>query len=207
MFKTFLKKPLPIYILASFFLLSWPFINYPLTDGDINNWVWVAKHTQETHQFLTGPNDQTHGPLMAWTGAIFSKFNTQSFYFYSLFSILCGVLSVYLTYFFTEKLSKSKELANITTFLITTALAPVYLARTPMYDWPAAVFYFMFCGFYLLYIKENKLKYLMTALIAVGIGSLARFSICMGLSGIFMILVNLISRRSILHIINKCINL
>ena len=65
-----------------------------------------------------------------------------------------------------------------------------------MYDWPATILYFSFCGFYMLYLKETKQSQLLIALLSIGIGSMSRFSICLGLAGFFIILSNLIQKRS-----------
>jgi len=48
---------------------------------------------------------------------------------------------------------------------------------------------------------KNKRKYLLWSLLFVGLGSLSRFSIVLGLSGIYLILVNFIYRRSIFKMV------
>ena len=65
-----------------------------------------------------------------------------------------------------------------------------------MYDFTAAIFYFLYAGFYLLYILENKRKYLVFSLIMIGLSSLSRFSISMGLAGIYMMLTSFTYKRS-----------
>lgn len=191
------KHPLWRFCLFAFIVLSFPFSPYPLTDGDIGNWAPVAQRIQSTGQFLSGANDQSHGPLIAWGSALFLKIAPTSYYALNFFNLLCGLLGVVLMYYFSKKLWHQEGAARLTTYLFVTSLVFVYLSRTPMYDWPATIFYFAFTGFYMLYLREDKPKYLGIALIAIAIGSMSRFSICLGLAVIFVFFTSLIYRRSL----------
>jgi 4-amino-4-deoxy-L-arabinose transferase-like glycosyltransferase len=197
----FATVPLCIALLFVFIVCSWPFISFPLTDGDVSNWIMSAYKIRVNNNFLSEVSDQGHGPLMAWTAAIITKLSPDSFYMYNLFNLCCGLLGVCLVYFISKKLWKNRELAILAVYLFVTNIAFVYFTRTPMYDWPATIFYFAFCCFYYLFVLEKKWKYFCLALMFIGIGSLSRFSISLGLSGIFMILVSLIYKRSIILII------
>lgn len=194
-------NPIKTLLAGSFILFSWPFINYPLTDGDIWNWTWVAKSMSETGHLLSGPNDQSHGPLMAWLGALSTLIAPGNFYILALPNILMSILGVYLVYFFSHKFWENTILSTLNGILFSTSIAAVYMSRTPAYDWPATLGYFAFWGFYCLYLNEKKPIHLGLALLGVGLGSLSRFSIVIGLSGIFLILSNIIIRRNILLMI------
>lgn len=202
------KNRLFYYLLFAFFVFSWPFIYFPLTDGDITNWIAPVKAMQASWNFCSTVSDQSHGPLLAWTASVLTFVSPKSFYLYNLFNLLCGLFGVWFTYWFSFQLWKKKELSLLATYLFSTSIAVIYLSRTPMYDWPAAMAYYGFCGFYYLFLQESLTAYsrkgyfyLGASLLLVGIGSLSRFSITIGLSGIFMILVNLIYRRSFWHIV------
>lgn len=193
---TLLKRPLILFCLYAFFLFSWPFFSFPLTDGDIVNWSQVSVAFQQGESLLSGGNDQGHGPLMAWTGLFFLNVLGQHFYSLNVFNALMGVFGVFLVYWFAKSFWKSESIAGLSAFLFVSSIAPVYLSRTPMYDWPAAIMYFGFAIFYLKYAKDQNLSFLAMALLCVGIGSMSRFSILWGLSGIYMILVRLFLYRS-----------
>jgi 4-amino-4-deoxy-L-arabinose transferase-like glycosyltransferase len=199
--KDLVLHPLTLFLLFAFLVTSWPFIYYPLTDGDIANWTDVANEIRTSNIFFTGTNDQGHGPLLAWTAGIFSKVAPHSFYAYGFFNMLLGMFGVWVMYFLGKKIWPNEKITYLSLFLFTTSLAYVYLSRTPLYDWPATIMYFTYASFYFLYTKERKLKYHLIALLAIGIGSLSRFSICMGLAGIFMLLTSFIYKRSIKNII------
>ncbi len=169
------------YLIVSFLILSWPFINFPLTDGDIEHWVKIATSVRVQNLFLTGPHDQAHGPLLSWTGGLLAHLHPTSFYLYACFSIVMGLLGVFWTYYFSQKFWKNTSLSKLCTFVFSTNIAFIYLSRTPMYDWPAAIFYFGFCGFYTLFIKEHKYSFLILSLFCLSVGSLSRFSISLGL--------------------------
>jgi 4-amino-4-deoxy-L-arabinose transferase-like glycosyltransferase len=191
-----LKRPIVVFCLYAFILFSWPFISFPLTDGDIVNWSKVSVAFQQGEPLLSGGNDQGHGPLMAWTGYFFLNVLGQHFYSLNIFNALMGVLGVFLVYWFGRTFWKSDSIGALSAFLFVSSIAPIYLSRTPMYDWPAAIMYFGFAIFYLKYVKDNNLSFLAMALLCVGIGSLIRFSILWGLSGIYMILIRLFLYRS-----------
>ncbi len=98
-------------------------------------------------------------------------------------------------YFFSNRLWGEKT-ARFSCFLFVSSLVFVYLSRTPMYDWPTAIFYFSYCGFYILYCQDsNKKRYFALAIMSIVLASLSRFSISLGLAGIHLILVNWISKR------------
>lgn len=188
-----------------FFMLSMPFIQYPLTDGDIKNWADSAAILAQNNQFLGNLNDQAHGPLITWGSALFLKISPYSFYMLNFFNLIMGILGCYLMYFFSLKIWKSENLARFNMYLLSTSLMFVYLSRTPMYDWPATVFYFGFCGFYLLYLESQKKSYFWISVVMAAIGSLSRFSICLGLMGILMIFSHFIYKRSIWDSLKDCV--
>ncbi len=202
------------FLFFFFVVASWPFVYYPFTDLDITHWVPIAKEVRVSAHIFTSANDQTHGPLLSWSAAFFSLVTPHSAYAYALFSILIGVLGVYWVYYFSKKIwadnktGKTGEgVGKLAAFLLSTSIFAVYMARTPMYDLPATVFYFGFTGFYLLHVlgsvgqdAKRTNKYYWWALICVGLGVLNRFSIVMGLSGIYVLLVGLIYRRSLVKI-------
>ena len=73
------------------FLGSWPLVGFPLTDADIAHWVPIAREIQLTGRFLTSSNDQTHGPLLAWTAAVLAAPRPHAFWLYNLFNLCCGI--------------------------------------------------------------------------------------------------------------------
>jgi len=188
----FLNRILP-YLVFSFIIFSWPFFGYPLTDMDISHWVKVAKEVAFTGKMFTGINDQAHGPLLSW-GAGFCVFLFgRSFYSYALFNILIGVLGVGYAYWVSWKLWQDERIASLAAFLSCTSLVTVYLSHTPMYDWVAAVFLFIGFGQYLLYLSQKGHCWM--AFLFVAIGTLSRFSIVLGIFGIFMLLTVWIGKR------------
>ncbi len=191
----FQRFPVLYFLLFSFIICSWPFVYFPLTDADIAHWVKVAREIEVHSHFLNSSHDQAHGPLLAWTGGLLTKLAPQSFYFYNLFNLFCGLYGIGLVYFLSQRLWPKSHTAGIATALFATSLVHVYLSRTPMYDWPAALFYFSFGGFYLLHIKEKDDRFYVLAMISVGAASLLRFSISIGLAGVYMLLVNLTYRQ------------
>lgn len=193
--------PVTRIIFFSFLVFSWPFFYYPLTDGDISNWTGVARNFQHLSDYFTGGNDQGHGPLLAWGTSLFIWISPKSFYLYNLFNLLTGLAGIWLTYFFTKKLWDNETLAVFAAFIFANAAGLVYLARTPMYDLPATIAYFFFGAFYYLYLLKGNRRYFAIALLSIAIGSLSRFSICLGLAGIFMVCTSLIYRRSLLLIL------
>lgn len=205
-----IKHPLFLVLLLSFFVFSWPFFHFPLTDGDIAHWTGIAKEVSIKHNFLTAPSDQSHGPLLIWGSAIFVLFNHTSFYFYNLFNLFCGIVGLGLIYFFSQKLWQNKSLSILNTVIAATSIVYIYFSRTPMHDWPSAICYFAFCGFYLIYLQENvttkkRIFNLSLALLSISLASMGRFSISIGLAFIFAFLSNLILKRNILTAIRDLI--
>ncbi len=199
--KTIIYHPLFLILFLSFLVLSWPFVKFPLTDADIAHWVPIAKEMSLKNNFFTAPADQSHGPLLAWGSSIFVKINAQSFYFYNFFNLLCSLLLIILTYFFSYKFWQNKSLSILNSVLISSSLVFVYLARTPMYDWVSAILFFGFGGFYYLYLTEKKTTYFYIALLFISLATMCRFSITLGLGFIFCFLANIIlERRSYLLI-------
>ncbi len=187
-----LKLFLP-YLFLFFLTTSWPFIHYPLTDGDALHWLPIAKEISKTLNFFSYSQvDQSHGPLLVWGSGAIVHFLPSSSYAYSLFTILVSCLGLFLMYFFSYRFWKDAHISCLAVFLQSICLAYIYLSRTPMYDLSAAIFYFGFVGFYVLHLREKHLKYLLLAIIFAAIGSLSRFSIVLGLSGIFMIISGII---------------
>lgn len=193
-------KALLKILLAAFIIFAWPIIYYPLTDGDIVNWAQYAGKIHSVSDAFSTSSDQGHGPLMIWTGALFLNIFGSSFFALNFFNLMLGLLGIALMYYFSLKFFSHKT-AKLSAFLGTNSIAFVYLSRTPMYDWPATIMFFTFCVFYLLFIKEEKNHQFLIALTAIGIGSTSRFSICLGLAGIFILLVGLIHKHSLFKII------
>jgi len=191
------SKSLKAYLLFTIIVGAWPFLNFPLTDGDIVNWTKVSYQMTQTGQYFSTAADQGHGPLMAWGGALSLKLFGTSFLGLNLLNLFCGLIGVLLTFKLSKLLFDSSKSASLATFIGSTIIASVYLTRTPMYDWPATMAYLGFVTWYTTYVKKGELKDLVFALMSIGIGSLSRFSICMGLAGIYVIISSLILRRSL----------
>jgi len=191
------KFPL-MFLLALFFLsASLPFIHFPLTDGDIAHWVPVAKDIELHARFLTGIHDQAHGPLLAWITGIFAWILPSSFYLYSVFTIVLGLLGLRWVYLLSFQLFKSEKQALLSVVLASTSVAWVYLSRTPMYDWPAAIFIFGFCTYYTMYLQNKTLKHYFLAFLLASLATLSRFSIGLGLCLCYMALANYFLNRSV----------
>ncbi len=184
-------------LLFVFIVGSWPFVGFPLTDGDIAHWTGIAKEIQVNGNFLTSAHDQSHGPFLAWTSGILSRLHPDAFYLYNLSNLLCGVLGIMWIYYFALKNWKNKKIANLSVVLASTSVVWLYLSRTPMYDWPAAVFLFGFMVHYVAYVRDKSWIHFWIAIASVAIGVTARFSIVLGLSGIFIALSPLTLRRTI----------
>ncbi len=194
--KSVLKHPLTSFLTFTFIVTSWPFIGFPLTDGDTAHWVGIATEINKYHNFLTSSHDQAHGPLLPWMTALLLYIKPGSYYLYNLFNLLCACLGVGYVYYFTKQFFEKAVYAKMVTFFFSTSIVCVYLSRTPMYDWPAALFFFIFCGYYLSYIREHRLSHLALSFLALGLASLCRFSISLGLSGIYVLLIHWIWRYS-----------
>lgn len=202
-----MKKINPLYWLLGFAVLvsGWPFISYRFTDGDISHWINIASEIRKNFTFLTSNHDQFHGPFMAWLTALITLVKPSSFYLYNLTNAGCFVFTVWLSYFFSEKIFNSKKLALFNAVLSSTGLMLVYLSRTPMYDLPAAAFYFSFSGFYYLALKEKKDIYFWIAIISIGIAALSRFSISLGIAGVYMIGTQFLLRKSFSEFFKKIV--
>ncbi|NBV42196.1 hypothetical protein EBR96_05445, partial [bacterium] len=137
--------------------------------------------------------------------ALLTRIHPDSFLLYNLFNLSCGLLGIFWIYWFSLKFWKDSKIAALAAVLASSSIVWVYLSRTPMYDWPAAIFFFGFCGYYGLYLTQNRRRWLWAALTCVGLGALNRFSIVIGLSGIFVVLTGLTYRRSIVLMIRDLI--
>ena len=199
--KFFPNKTVFYCFLFTLCVCSWPFIQFPLTDGDIVNWSKISYQISQSKQFFSTAADQGHGPLMAWGGALSLLCFGPSFLGLNLLNLLCGLFCVFLVYHLSKLFFKNEVSAGIAVFIHSTIIASIYLTRTPMYDWPATAAYLGFVYWYSKYITKDNIKDLFISLVCIGIGSLSRFSICLGLAGIYVILSNLILRRSLLLLI------
>ena len=195
--KKWMFPSLTSLLLLGFILFSWPFVGIPITDGDVDNWTGEAALLSQNFNFLTGANDQAHGPILIWTGALFLKLFGPTLYAVNAFNIFVSTFGLWLIYFFSKKCWNNKVVSIAASILYLSTLAPVYLAKTPMYDWPATIFYFGFCGFYYLFIRDKKINYFTFALICLSLGSLSRFSICLGLAGIYMTILSIYYKRGV----------
>ena len=190
-----------IYSVGAFFLFSWPFAYFPITDGDVNNWSDAAYALSQHWDFFSGDNDQSHGPLLVWTAAIAISVLGPVLYALNFFNVLFSVLGLVLIYYFSYEFWKNRVVASLACFFYVSCLGAVYLSRTPMYDWPASLCFFGFCGFYALYAQRQRWGYLGAAYGFIALGSLSRFSICMGLAGFFILCVMLIYKRSFFRVV------
>ena len=175
------------YLLAAL-LFGWPFLGFPLTDGDIAHWVGWAHRIGQTGYFLSAGTDQAHGPLLPWVTGLFEAF-FSGFWVFNVLNGACGVLGLGLVYHFARRFWGRVDVAQVAAFFYLTSLITVYLSRTPMYDWPAAVFYFGFCGFLFFYLSAHRRSDLIWALVMIALSSLCRFSISLGLAGIYTLLL------------------
>lgn len=112
-------------------------------NADSIHWIRTATEIRQQNNFLTSSNDQAHGPLLAWTNGIIAKAAPDSLYLYNLWNIFVSLLGVWGIYYFCRKIWKEEKLASLSTFLLSTSLVYLYLARTPMYDLrlPYSTFY------------------------------------------------------------------
>jgi hypothetical protein len=183
-------------LLFVFVVGSWPFFRFPLTDGDIAHWLGIAKEIRIHFNFLSSSQDQAHGPFLFWTSGILTQIRPNSMYFYNLSNLLCGVLGIGWIYYYALRNWKDRRIASLSVVLAATSIVWLYLSRTPMYDWPAAIFFFGFCVHYLRYIKTGIRRHFLLALGCVAVAGLSRFSISIGLSGLFIFFANISLRRS-----------
>ncbi len=207
MVKKTLAHPLTIILGFAFLVMSWPFVRFPLTDADIAHWVLVVTDLVGTHRVFTGANDQAHGPLLAWGSAIFVLIRPSSLYFYNLFNLFLGMFGVALVYRAAGQLWSDRRLPALAAAISATSISVVYFSRTPMYDWGGAIFFFGFCLEYWLYVKRgwemNQLQkgfrpgQLALAMVYLALASMFRFSMTLGLAGVFFVAVQWMRRRSL----------
>lgn len=186
----FLKSPLFLFSIIALVLYLFPFIEFPLTDRDVSHWGEIVAqivHTGNSHQ----ASDQAHGPLLVSTTVWIANFFPPSFLLFNIFNAFMGLLGLITLYFAALRLMGSKLIARLGALVYVGTFVINYLSRTPMYDWPVAVCYFIFAVFYMLHMQENKKRFLIIALIAITVGSLGRFSISIVAAGIFMSTVQL----------------
>jgi 4-amino-4-deoxy-L-arabinose transferase-like glycosyltransferase len=188
-----LKHPLTWIVVGFFLITSWPFVGYPLTDGDTSHWVRWAQEISQQSNFLSAKSDQSHGPILVWGTAVFLRLFSLSFYTLNLFNLLCGLGSLLLVYMISKQLGASRKTTLIATLFTTTNFMWVYLSRTPMYDLPAAFGYTLFCYAYAVYLHKKNPRWLVLALMGVGLGTLSRFIIVIGLSGFFIGIMQFLS--------------
>ena len=186
-------------LLFVFIVGSWPFYHFPMTDGDIAHWIGIAKEIRIHSNFLSSSQDQAHGPFLFWTSAILTHLRPNSLYFYNLSNLLCGVLGIGWIYYYALRNWKDRRIAALSVVLAATSIVWLYLSRTPMYDWPAAIFFFGFCVHYHRYIKTDIRRHFWIALGCVAVAGLSRFSISIGLSGLFVFFANISLRRSLVR--------
>jgi 4-amino-4-deoxy-L-arabinose transferase-like glycosyltransferase len=189
----FLKQPFVWILLAFFLITSWPFVGFPLTDGDTGHWVRWAQEISQHGNFLSAKSDQSHGPLLAWGTSVFISLFSLSFYTLNLFNLLCGLGSLGLVYMLCKQLGSSQRTTLIATVFTATNFMWVYLSRTPMYDLPAAFGYTLFCYAYAVYLHKKNPRWLLLALVGVGLGTLSRFIIVIGLSGFFIAIMQFLA--------------
>lgn len=183
-----------VAVIAIFFLIvGWPFAQFPLTDGDIAHWVPWAKDMALHGHFLSAKTDQAHGPLLPWATAVFIRLFSLNYYVLNVFNALCGVGCVGLVYVLYRRMSpQGLSYAGVPMVFAASNFVMVYLSRTPMYDFPAAFGYTLFCYAYALWRKENKHIWLLFAVVGLGIGVLSRFAVVVGLSCFFVLAMEMV---------------
>jgi len=174
---------------------SFPFVAFPLTDGDIAHWVGIAKHIQLYGQFLSCPQDQSHGPFLFWTSGLLTRIRPDSLYFYNLSNLICGLIGIGWMYYYGTTKWRDKRIGHLAVVVAATSIVWLYLSRTPMYDWPAAIFYFGFCVHVVRYLDTAKANHAIAAAIALSIGATSRFSIVIGLGLCFASIAFLIRKK------------
>lgn len=194
--KQLLECPLT-WILGVFFLItSWPFVGFPLTDGDVSHWVPWAQEIASHGNPLSAKSDQSHGPLLAWGTALFIRFFSLNYYVLNVFNLLCGLGCVGLVYAIAHKIGPNTgKLPLLAGVFAATNFMMVYLSRTPMYDLPAAFGFTLFCYAYAVYLTFGHRKWLAVALLGLGLGSLSRFIIVIALSCFFVLIMQFLNRQ------------
>ena len=197
-------KPFLLVLSVFFIITSWPFINFPLTDGDIGHWVDWANKIALHNSFLSAESDQAHGPMLAWGSALFIKLFSLSYYSLNLFNLLCGMGLVCLMYISVQYLGKSKETALLSSVFATTNIVFVYLSRTPMYEMAATLGFFLFCISYYVYLEKKDKSLVAGMALGIFIGCMSRLIIVFGLIGCFIAIIQWIRKKSIASWIWAC---
>lgn len=184
----------PLFFPLLFFLLvgAWTLGQYPLTDGDISHWTAVAYDISKTGSPLTSIHDQAHGPLLATFGGLYYRI-FPSFFSLNLFNLQCGLYGLWLMSFLFSTVFQKPHLRFLAVSMAASSLVWIYLSRTPMYDWPAAIGFFGFTVFWLYHHHTGKQRWMALALAHLGIASLSRFSIALGLGCFFIGFATLIA--------------
>jgi len=181
-----IKHPLTWIVFAFFIITSWPFVGFPLTDGDTSHWVNWAQDIALHGNFLSAKSDQSHGPFLAWGTSVLIGLFSLSYYTLNLFNLLCGLGTIALIYMLCQQFGASQKTSTLAAVFAATNFVWVYLSRTPMYDLPATFGYTMFCYAYEVYLKKSQSRWLALAFLGLGIGTLSRFMIVIGLSCLFI---------------------
>ena len=127
------------------FLCFWPFIHFPITDGDVNNWTDSAFDLAQHWQWLTGASDQAHGPLIVWGTAVFIWLLGPTLYAVNALNLVFSMVGVLLTAF-AWKFWNNPQVTSMACFLYVSCLGTVYLSRTPTYM-ACSYLFFAFVGF------------------------------------------------------------
>ena len=193
--KALVQSPLTWILLVFFLMTSWPFVGFPLTDGDVAHWVPWAQEIALHSNPLSAKSDQSHGPLLAWGTAFLIRLFSLNYYVLNLFNLLCGLGCVGLVYAVARKLGPNTgRLPLLAGVFAATNFMLVYLSRTPMYDLPAAFGFTLFCYAYAVYLKGGHRQWFALALLGLGLGSLSRFIIVIGLSCFFVLIMQFLNR-------------
>ena len=194
--KQLFQSPLTWLFLAFFLITSWPFVGFPLTDGDVAHWVPWAQDIALHGNPLSAKSDQSHGPMLAWGTGVLIRLFSLNYYILNLFNLLCGLGAVVLVYAVARKLRTGSDMLPIVAGVFAaTNFMLVYLSRTPMYDLPAAFGFTLFCYAYAVYLTYKQPKWLALALLGLGFGSLSRFIIVIGLSCFFVLIMQFLHRQ------------
>ena len=193
---TFFKQHIALWVALAMLGLAggWPFVGFPLTDADIAHWVPIAREIQLTGRFLTSSHDQTHGPILAWTAAMFGFFSPHSFFLYNAFNWLCGLWGLVVMYVAGGMLW-GRRVASLAVGMAASSLSWVYLSRTPMYDWPAAMGLWSAMMMWWLWVDQQKRWAYWLAWVSLSIAGVSRFSITLGLMACFVGVLAWVYRR------------